>query len=570
MKYILMLYKIWKSSKYNPKYHDPSYTLPANAFGVYPESYYMELIADSGSPIQKTKYYDSVNSPAVFIYDSPNGSETTDYYMKSVGVDYILEDLKGKKIEIYRKETTIITTQSTREHNQFTSSFSTLYGTYELYQPIALIGFKPDLKLVETFQDPETGVNLNDPTPTIPVFLFYYMVDYSNLKKIDFGVMLAAEIALNLTGVGALSKLRYLGYLSKARAVWAGTATTSEVVLFWEAATGLNAIVQFTAGNLLAISNYVGNTTTDPDIKEFTEKVNVLLGILTLGSLLANPAMKKKLFTAAADVLAQERKLILLGKVHGLDVDTMNAIRGLYDVDALIDLMQLKLNALPSYAGDTILTRFSTFTRDEKYDFFAFFYNMQEEAKWTKMNFQYSRVVNSTTETYTLVDIWKDEIIFLKNYRTYEFLEVYNFFKYDTRCNWLKDHIFKGHINPNGTVGGIHSNIAVTDGYAQIDEVLAMYNGGFYEARVSAIDGAGNVFPKTANGGINSMFPNSWTKEKIIEELSYAFNNKYKKPGTWNQYVAEFTSGQKCIICINGNALEIDASTVIKTFWPHF
>lgn len=538
-KYILLLYKIWKSSKYNPKYADPSYTQPANTFGIYPESYYMELITDSGSSIQKTKYYDNVNSPAVLTYDSPNGSENNDYYMKSVGVDYILEDLKGKKLKIYRKETTTITTQSTRENNQFTNTFSTLFGTYDLYQPIALIGFKPDLSIVETFKDPETGINLNNPTPSIPVFLLYYMVDYSNLKKIDFGVMLVAEIALNATGVGALSDLRYLGYLSKARAVWTGSATASEVVLFWQAVTGVNGLVQFTAGNILAISNYVGNTTIDQDIKDFTEKVNVLLGILTLGSLLANPAMKRKLFSAAADVLAQERKLIMLGKVHGLDIDTMNAIRGLYDVDALIDLMQLKLNALPSYAGDTILTRFSTFTQDEKYDFFAFFYNMQEEAKWTKMNFQYTRIVNGVTETYTWVDVWKNEVQFLKSFRTFEFLESFYIIRNSLK---LLEHVHEGHAGVSSGkpwITGAH-NVDLLDNvrWRWLNESNVITDSkGYKHGKIER-----NMSDKGWSGGSpvsswkDKPSPTTFWKKfsndpvenlnHINEEMAYAFSNK--------------------------------------------
>lgn len=439
-KFVLMLYKIWKNSKYNPRYADPSYTQPANIYGVYPQSHYMELMTDAGSSLQKAKYYESNNTPAFLFY---NSNDNLNSYVTSIDTNYNLSSINGKKISI-----NIVTTTKKLEGYGLggeprykTETNEVLYGTYDLYQPIALIGFKPDLSLLETFQDPETGIDLNNPTPNIPVFLLYYMEDYSNLKKIDFGIMMAAEIALNLTGVGALSKLRYLGYLSKAKSVWGGTATASEVLLSWEAVSGVNAAVQFTAGNLLAISNYVGNTSTDPDIVEFTQKVNVLLGFLTLGSLLSHPTMKRKLFDAAADVLTQERQLILAGKVHGLDTDTMNSIRGLYNIDSMIDLMQLKLNNLPSTANQTVIVKFATFTRDEKYQFFVYFYNMQEEGKWIRMDFQYSRVVSGNVQQYTLVDVWKDEIQFLKNYRTFEFVDAVNGVRRNTN---LLRHVHEG------------------------------------------------------------------------------------------------------------------------------
>lgn len=176
--------------------------------------------------------------------------------------------------------------------------------------------------------------------------------------------------------------------------------------------------------------------------------------------------------------------------------------------------------------------------------------------------------VSGTIEEYTWVDLWKNDIKYLKKQRTFEFLEAFDFIAYNARSNRLREHIFKGHINSNGSVGGIHSYVAVTDGHAQIDEILKSYSGGYYIANVSAIDGTGNVFPKTANGGMNSMLPNSWTRQKVLEEISFALNNKFKKPGTYSQFVGKFTDGQKCIICINGNSTNIDYSTKIITFWP--
>lgn len=569
--FILMLYKIWKSSKFNPKYADPSYALPQNVFGVYPESYYMKLITDVGNSTALTAYYDPETSPAIIVYNATSNS-STDSYMRVTGVDYILGDFEGKKVKIHKKETTTtIDYYSTRENNQYINTYTTLYGTYDLYQPISIIGFKPDLDLVETFKNPETGITQEeDRFPNIPVFFLYYMQDYSDLKKIDFGVVLAAEVGMNLTGVGALADLKYLGYLSKARSVWTGTATASETVLFWKAVEGVNNTVQFTADNLAAINSYANNTTTDTDVKEFTDKVSVLFDVITIGSLVTDPIMKRKLFDAAADVLAQERKLITLGKPHGLNADAMNAIRAIYDVESLIDLMQLKLNNLPSYANDNILTRFSTFTDDEKYAFFADFYNLKKEADWTVMNVQYARVIDGNVQQYTLVDIWKNDIKYLKNQRTFEVLKSFNFVAYDTRNNRLREHLFEGHVYPLGDVGGFHHIEGSLDenAFGKIDlTVVTPDSKGYFTAYVSVKNSSGDWIEKrNFKGNLikNDMFPRDWTKEELLENVSLAYTNKVFT-GIGNKYAGIMSDGKTLIICID------DVNTInekIKTIWP--
>ena len=558
-KFILLLYKIWKSSTYNPKYADPSYTLPANVFGIYPESYYMKLITENGSSSSLTAYYNPETSPALLVYNA-SSSSSTDQYMRTTGVDYILGDLEGKKIKIHQKQTTYTIENSSKENNFHTNTYTSLYGTYELYQPISIIGFKPDLDLVETFKDPETGVNLNDPFPNIPVFFLYYLQDYSELKKLDFSIVLVAEIALNLTGAGALNDLKYFGYLSKARSVWTGTATASETVLFWKAVEGVNTTVQFTADNLSAINNYSNNTTTDPDVKEFTNKVSVLFDVLTIVSLGTDPIMKRKLINAASDVIEQEAKLITLGKSHGLSPDTMNAIKSICDIEDLINLMQLKLNNLPSYANDNILSQFNTFTQKEKYDFFTYFYNLKEEAKWTEMNFRHSRIVNGQAEFYTWVDVWKNEIQFLKNNRTYEFLESFHAVRNDAK---LLTHIHNGDFEiklrrGNSVIGepkisGSHNlnrmrNRPITEldplapgelywvdpppKLSKPNDILNSYQQGKIQRNMSDLYDP-HTNQKYVNGsrssiarknGENVYFPKSYSAVRINEEVSYALS----------------------------------------------
>lgn len=542
-KFILILYKIWKSSKYNPKYADPSYTQGANDFGLFPESYYMKLVIESGSTIEKTKYYDSQNSPAILIYQS--FGESTNNSLNSTNIEYVLDDIKGKKITIREQGVTTITTNSTKENNQYKIPYSSEYGTYDLYQPISIMGFKPDLDLIE-FKSPENEINLDDPIPAIPVFLLYYMQDYSALKKIDFGAMLAVEVALNLTGIGELSNLKYFSYLSKLRSVRSGTATASEVVLFWEAVSGVNNAIQFTAGNALAISLFIENTTTDPDRKEFAEKLSVFMGILTIGSLLSHPTIKRKLYGAAADVLTQERKLISLGKPHGLDIHTIDAIKSIYNIESLIDLMKLKLNSLPSHANGNILSRFHAFNLEDQYNFFTHFYNLKDESKWISINIERYKIVNNQTVSYTLVEIWKNEISLLKQSQgDVDFLTSFNRFKYVNphefeHVRFLHDNDAGGHwylyvtydinqvstikysvVSENTTLTNIplasRTNEKIVNGHL-LYENLWYRNSNTTPNQLNGF----NVSKKAKHYVINPL----WNEQKLLEEMSYAWVNK--------------------------------------------
>ncbi len=294
MKFIILLYKIWFSSTYNPIYPDPSYTKQLNACGVYEESEYMKLKnnPDPTNSIKVPKYYNDTTSPPFIIYETVRGNRngakietTTNYSYKMV----------GKSIEVHQFK--IESRKGFDDHYLG----SVLYGTYEFLQPITVMGLKPDLYLVETFKG---GENLGDQKiHTIPAFLLFYMEDYSRLKKIDFGIMLTAEIALNLTGVGALADLRYLGYLSKIRPFWsAESVVASDIVLKWKAISGVVNAIEFTSINALALNNYVIHTTNDLATKQIAEKTNSFLIWVTMFSLSAKPYIQSKVIDSAFEL----------------------------------------------------------------------------------------------------------------------------------------------------------------------------------------------------------------------------------------------------------------------------
>lgn len=297
MKYIILLYKIWFTSTYNPIYSDPSYTKQLNACKVYEESPYMKLIdnPDPNNSIKVPKFYNNITTPPFIIYECVTGKRNGAKIETSTNYNY---KMVGKSIEVYEYKI------ESRKGYQDHYSDPILYGTYELLQPVTVMGLKPDLDLVETLADLIDGESLgNQKIHTIPAFLLLYMEDYSNLKKIDFGVMLTTEIALNLTGVGALADLRYLGYLSKMRSLWtAESVIASDVVLSWKAVSGVVNTFEFSAINTIALNNYVIHTTNDSLTKEIAEKANTYLIWATIGSMIARPYIQSKVIDSAFEL----------------------------------------------------------------------------------------------------------------------------------------------------------------------------------------------------------------------------------------------------------------------------
>lgn len=68
----------------------------------------------------------------------------------------------------------------------------------------------------------------------------------------------------------------------------------------------------------------------------------------------------------------------------------------------------------------------------------------------------------------------------------------------------------------------------------KVDEVIKTYPNGVYEAKVSVKDpSSSKYFEKTNNGGISTMFPKTWTSDRIKVEVSQSFNNKVVNGNKW-------------------------------------
>lgn len=88
-------------------------------------------------------------------------------------------------------------------------------------------------------------------------------------------------------------------------------------------------------------------------------------------------------------------------------------------------------------------------------------------------------------------------------------------------------HVLGGEIKPNGDVVGGHSiasgKVRVVTGTCSTPNAQ-----GVYKAEVEVEDAAhpGQWVRKTNNGGISTMFPDSWTAAQVKAEIDHAYQHK--------------------------------------------
>jgi Bacterial EndoU nuclease len=96
-------------------------------------------------------------------------------------------------------------------------------------------------------------------------------------------------------------------------------------------------------------------------------------------------------------------------------------------------------------------------------------------------------------------------------------------------------HIFEGEINKAGKATGVHHIDAIRGGTARIvPGTVQSGPNGLYKAIVEVKDTTGKWIRKSGNKGYSSFFPDNWDKQKVLEEITHAFNNKVFDTGnTW-------------------------------------
>nr|WP_296231075.1 EndoU domain-containing protein [Pseudomonas sp. UBA4617] len=92
----------------------------------------------------------------------------------------------------------------------------------------------------------------------------------------------------------------------------------------------------------------------------------------------------------------------------------------------------------------------------------------------------------------------------------------------------------RAEVKANGNVVGGHST--VTGDVRVIPGTESAPNAkGVYSAKIEVADPSnpGSFLPKTNNGGVSTMFPKSWSSDRIKVEVDVAFKNKTITGNKW-------------------------------------
>ena len=95
------------------------------------------------------------------------------------------------------------------------------------------------------------------------------------------------------------------------------------------------------------------------------------------------------------------------------------------------------------------------------------------------------------------------------------------------------DHIIGGDISSNGEkVTGGHT--LLKGDVRIVKKIGAPSKNGVYKASVEIRKPDGTWQKKTSNGGVNTMFPESWDEAKVIDEINSAWENRKDLKGRDN------------------------------------
>jgi hypothetical protein len=95
-------------------------------------------------------------------------------------------------------------------------------------------------------------------------------------------------------------------------------------------------------------------------------------------------------------------------------------------------------------------------------------------------------------------------------------------------------HIFEGEVNGRGKAVGCHHISAVNAGHSRIISIISLPNRQqVYEATVEIFDKKTSQWIKKE--GRSSFYPDAWNKEKVLLEITSAYNSprKVEKGAKW-------------------------------------
>lgn len=363
--FVYAVYGLWQHSKYN-------FVDPAFKYGVNPNSYF---ILNRNDP----KIFNKNNTLTFQSSETADGNNVITFTKVTFQSEF-----KGYQLNISKvtSETLFLSVRTGEgDVSGFVPSPNNVVplGLFHLYQPLKLIGFKPNLEL----QLPQKSM--------FPAFLIQYAQDFDRIADFESGVKLALSLTANMLiayFTGGISEIIELGYLLEAseigEALVGPVSATNEVVV-WQAISGVGQAISMSAGDLADINQYLTEIENDPEkraILERNQQMFMMLGIL--GDGFSSYAATKIVSDAAW--IKDEIKNVPggvpeIGPKHIQLLDDLTA-----QTPLLTDFLGTKISTLDLQEANNILAKYNTLTQEQKLLFWKDFHNLEDINVWRKLN----------------------------------------------------------------------------------------------------------------------------------------------------------------------------------------
>jgi hypothetical protein len=549
--FIQAIYNVWKISVYNPYYNSPSYSLPANSTtGVFQEAYFIA---------NKATAYNQGNAPAVITYSSASS------ILISYSTNFTYQ-IANDKIKAFK----VVTEKITDEHSSSYTT-TTLCGTYSIYQPVSLIGYR---------RDPSIDMPALN---CVPMFFLLYANDFKQQEAFDFGVLSIINLAITFAMFNPVTELGYLIELSELADV--SSLAPSTVILNWQTVVGVARLVQFTAGSFSIIANYVSQNSNDPELRDLCASLDKFLALVALGSMGIEIVAQSALVIQALTITAQINEL---GNAVNLDRTVVQEVAYIGDIEELVTLMNDKLDGLPFV--NNIKAKFASITADEdKLAFFNDFYFIDKnDIVWVEINRVYTGTIveangNITNVQKNLVDAWQNELNDLPQVtKDPKFLIAYQFVDENI---YIINHALKGDVkfsrpvqtdrslgNTKLEITGMHNQMELVtvppyvEGKWNFKDNKYLENKlGYRKGKIERCMTAEDIDPQTglrwrnnfeppdrkymkAKREITGFWPESYSPKRIKQEMAFAFKNKVPIKGSSTQFEGLASDGMSIII----------------------
>ena len=486
---------------------------------------------------------------------------TTTYNNKPIYIDYKASDFlfifnstnydfvfNGKKIDIVEDGYEINPVTGNAIPKEFK------VGSYDLFQSVTIKNTDDNTestKFITTNIDGEQKAIL-------PIFYLKYIDDKKSTENLVTAIELTFDLALTASGIGNLAKLRHLKHLNSMGRVALGleAAVPGQALVSYELAQGVAGLIEVSstvADILLTYGNTYQNTYCNPESSSynadkctFYTRLDAIVNVMQIFSGVLDYATSRQLKNASKKILDgpipvdfNADALVILQKFAGDVTEIKEVFRvKLLNIYGDNSVIWQKLNNLP-------------ISPINKQEMFILDFGRAPDNVLNDLN----------ANNGELFDYWNDiehftgkrkEIDFLNDVRKIKNFEELNIEVFKGRTGKILKEEFENLPPPHPNnryiwqAKGVHHKEALevfgTGGIGRIvsgtKDNIGPPGLGYYKAKVEIYNldflDNGGWKVKNSKGGMSTFFPDSWSKQRLQEELALAFKNKkYDKQNRW-------------------------------------